>query len=29
MKIMNASYQRVSDDEFNNPLKKIERIARS
>lgn len=28
MKIMNASYQRVSDDEFNNPLKKIERIAR-
>ena len=28
MKIINASYQRVSDDEFNNPLKKIERIAR-
>lgn len=28
MKIINASYQRVRDDEFNNPLKKIERIAR-
>lgn len=28
MKIINASYQRVRDDEFDNPLKKIERIAR-
>lgn len=28
MKIMNASYQRIRDEEFNNPLKKIERIAR-
>lgn len=28
MKIINASYQRVRDNEFDNPLKKIERIAR-
>lgn len=28
MKIINACYQRIRDEEFNNPLKKIERIAR-